>query len=46
MERHSYRTSALGLSAVNWGATALVAERPEFDFIFPTLGAMAEMADL
>ena len=25
-----------------WGATARVAERPEVDFLFPTLGAMAE----
>ena len=26
----------------DWGATAQVAERPEVDFLFPTMGAMAE----
>ena len=26
----------------HWGATARVAERPETDFLFPTMGAMAE----
>ncbi len=26
----------------HWGATAPVAERPEMDFIFPTMGALAE----
>ncbi len=26
----------------NWGATAPVAERPEVDFLFPTMAAMAE----
>ena len=26
----------------NWGATAVVENRPEVDFIFPTMGAMAE----
>lgn len=26
----------------DWGATAKVAERPQVDFLFPTLGAMAE----
>ena len=28
----------------NWGATAPVAERPEVDFLFPTMAAMAEAA--
>ena len=32
-----------GLSAGgDWGATAQVAERPEVDFLFPTMGALAE----
>ena len=30
----------------DWGATAPVADLPEFDFIFPTLGAMADAAGL
>ena len=30
----------------DWGATAPVADMPEFDFIFPTLGAMADAAGL
>ncbi len=30
----------------NWGATAPVDEPPEFDFVFPTLGAMADAAGL
>ena len=30
----------------DWGATAAVADMPEFDFIFPTLGAMADAAGL
>ena len=29
-----------------WGATAAVADKPDFDFIFPTLGAMADAAGL
>jgi 2-haloacid dehalogenase len=29
----------------DWGATAKVAERPEFDFLFPTMGAMAEAVE-
>ncbi len=29
-----------------WGATAPVADMPDFDFIFPTLGAMADAAGL
>ncbi len=28
-----------------WGATAKVRERPEVDFVFPTLGALAEAVD-
>jgi len=30
----------------DWGATAPVADMPDFDFIFPTLGAMADAAGL
>ena len=30
----------------DWGATAPVDDMPEFDFIFPTLGAMADAAGL
>ena len=30
----------------DWGATAPFADLPEFDFIFPTLGAMADAAGL
>ena len=29
----------------DWGATAQVAERPEVDFLFPTMGAMAEAVE-
>ena len=29
-----------------WGATAQVADWPEFDFVFPTMGTMADAAGL
>ncbi|HUS55831.1 MAG TPA: haloacid dehalogenase type II [Thermohalobaculum sp.] len=32
-------------SGDNWGATAKVAERPQVDFLFPTMIAMAEAVD-